>query len=34
MNFGLGAALAVGQAALLAILVILYMRQIRKNEIA
>jgi multiple sugar transport system permease protein len=34
MNFGLGAALAVAQAAVLAILVVLYMRQIRKSDIA
>jgi multiple sugar transport system permease protein len=34
MNFGLGAALAVAQAALLAILVVLYMRQVRKSDIA
>jgi multiple sugar transport system permease protein len=34
MDFGLGAALAVAQAAFLGVLVVLYMRQIRKNEIA
>jgi len=34
MNFGLGAALAVAQAAVLAILVVFYMRQIRKSDIA
>jgi len=34
MNFGLGAALAVAQAAVLGILVVLYMRQIRKSDIA
>ncbi len=34
MDFGLGAALAVAQAAFLAILVVLYMRQIRKSDIA
>jgi multiple sugar transport system permease protein len=34
MDFGLGAALSVAQAGILAILVALYMRQIRKNEIA
>ena len=33
MNFGLGAALAVAQAAVLGILVVIYMRQIRKSEI-
>jgi multiple sugar transport system permease protein len=34
MDFGGGAALSVAQAAILAVLVVLYMRQIRKNEIA
>jgi hypothetical protein len=34
MEFGTGAALSVAQAALLMILVLIYMRQIRKSEIA
>lgn len=34
MNFGLGAALAVTQAAVLGILVVFYMRLIRKSDIA
>jgi multiple sugar transport system permease protein len=34
MDFGTGAALSVAQAALLMILVLIYMRQVRKSEIA
>jgi hypothetical protein len=34
MDFGGGAALSVAQAGLLFILVLIYMRQIRKSEIA